>query len=370
MTSTIRFPIDHLPILSYTDDCGARSASSEQQVLGMPHDEAQGGDMSNQLSCGTSGEDVKVEQHGASWVRARAEAEAHERQHAAEWERVHEKLGGLAERRAKLDAEEAHLLRYAEEIKLWRGFGCATMTEYLERKLGYKPHTAVERLRVARVITELPLIAEALAQGELPHSAVRELSRVAVPETEDAWLEAVRGKCVREIEAMVSGHKAGDLPTDPTEPRLHKKTITIEISPEGYDVWRRMHALAAEEHGQRLADDELIQSVFRRAYGDGNGDGGAGDKAGSPAYKIALKQCPDCKRAWQNSGGRDVEVDPAVVECAACDASHLGSVDAAVPERMTTTVTPRKREQVMARDGYCCTVPGCRRNVGLDLHHI
>jgi hypothetical protein len=90
----------------------------------------------------------------------------------------------------------------------------------------------------------------------------------------------------------------------------------------------------------------------------------------SPAYKIAIKQCPDCKRGWQYSGGRDIEVDPAVLECAACDAVHLGSHDAATPERATTTVTPRKREQVLARDGHCCTVPGCRRNIGLDLHHI
>src|SRR5690606_2729011 len=150
---------------------------------------------------------------------------------------------------------------------------------------------------------------------------------------------------------------------------------------EGYDVWRRLHALAAEEHGQRLSDDEMIQSVFRRAYGEGGGGGegagrgegggggegggrgeGAGGRegAGSPAYRIALKQCPDCKRAVQYSGGRDLEVDPAVLECAACDAIDLGSLDAPAPERTTTTVTPRKREQVMARDGYCCTVPGCR----------
>ena len=92
--------------------------------------------------------------------------------------------------------------------------------------------------------------------------------------------------------------------------------------------------------------------------------------SGSPAYKIALKQCPDCGRAWQYTGGRDIEIDPAVLELAACDAVHLGSLDSAVPERATTTVTPRKREQVLARDGHCCTVPGCRRNVGLDLHHV
>jgi hypothetical protein len=92
--------------------------------------------------------------------------------------------------------------------------------------------------------------------------------------------------------------------------------------------------------------------------------------SGSPPYQIAIKRCPDCNRGWQYTGGRDIEVDPAVLELAACDAVHLGSLDAAAPERTTTTVTPRKRQQVLARDGRCCTVPGCRRIMGLDLHHI
>ncbi|HSK01293.1 MAG TPA: HNH endonuclease signature motif containing protein [Kofleriaceae bacterium] len=393
-------------------------------------DGCQGGDMSNQqlhvvAAIGAvneaKGEDMTEageRQARRSWVDHAAAAAAWEHEHAAEWTRVDRKLRGIAARRATLDAEEARLLRYAEEIKLWRAFGFGSLLEYVERAMGYAPRTAVERLRVARAIAELPLIADALEGGALAHSAVRELSRVAIPETEDAWLEAARGKSLREIEAMVSGHKPGDLPTDPTEPRFHRKTVTIELSPETYDLLRTMHKLAAEEHGQRLSDDELISSLFRRAYGDGGAIGGnvsddgaagrdvardasdgdasdgstngdrasAGDaggrgasdgegharssRAGAPAYKIAIKQCPDCKRAWQFSGGRDMEVRPEVAEIAACDAVHLGSLDAPVPERMTTTVTPRKREQVLARDGYRCTVPGCRRNVGLDLHHI
>jgi hypothetical protein len=344
----------------------------------------------------------------ASWAKHVAAAEAWEHQHEAEWARVDQKLRGIAARRAALDADEANLLRYAEELKLWRAYGFGSLVEYMERAMGYAPHTAAERLRVARAIAELPLLAEALEQGELAHSAVRELSRVAVPDTEAAWLEAARGKNLREVESLVAGHKPGHLPTDETEPRLHRKTLTLEISPETYDIWRKMHALAAEEHGQRLTDNELIQSIFRRAYrddrvttshcsgadssnaaagstaaGSSTGSTGstgssnaasssaaAGKRASTPAYKIAIKQCPNCKRAWQYSGGRDIEVDPAVAECAGCDAVHLGSLDAATPERTTTTVTPRKREQVLARDGYCCTVPGCRRNVGLDLHHI
>jgi len=315
----------------------------------------------------TDRDDAPERRSERSWADQAAATREWERQQGAEWERVDRKLRGIAARRAVLDAEEAGLLRYAGEIKLWRAYGFGSLLEYMERAMGYAPHTAVERLRVARAIADLPLIADALEKGELAHSAVRELSRVAVPDTEETWLEATRGKSLREIEAMVSGHRPGDLPGDKTEPRLHRKRITIEVSPETYDLWRKMHALGAEEHGQRLSDDEMISAVFRRAYG---GAGGGDGRADSPAYKIALKQCPDCKRAWQYSGGRDIEVDPAVAECAACDAIHLGSLDAVVPERATTTVTARKREQVLARDGHCCTVPGCRRNIGLDLHHI
>jgi len=180
--------------------------------------------MSNQQTClirEVNGDDAPTcsnEQRGARlWTEYEAADRAWERQHAAEWERVDQKLRGIAARRAALDAEEARLLRYADELKLWRAFGFGHMLEYVERVMGYAPHTAAERLRVARVIAELPLITEALENGELAHSAVRELSRVAIPDTEAEWLEAARGKSLREIEAMVSGRKPGHRPTDETD---------------------------------------------------------------------------------------------------------------------------------------------------------
>ena len=166
-----------------------------------------------------------------SWADQASAEKVWERQHEIEWVRVDRQLRSIAVRRAALDAEEARLLRYAEEIKLWRGWACGSMLEYLERAMGYAPHTAAERLRVARLLAELPLLEAALEHGELAHSAVRELSRVAVPDTEEVWLGAARGKSLRQIEAMVSGHRPGDLPTDKTEPRLHRRTITLEVSP-------------------------------------------------------------------------------------------------------------------------------------------
>src|SRR3954451_16861602 len=99
-----------------------------------------------------------------SWRAHEVAARAWEREHEGEWARVDERLRGVAARRAALDAEEAGLLRYAEEIKLWRRFGFGSLLEYMERVMGYAPHTASERLRVARVLGELPLMTEVLGR--------------------------------------------------------------------------------------------------------------------------------------------------------------------------------------------------------------
>jgi hypothetical protein len=53
-----------------------------------------------------------------------------------------------------------------------------------------------------------------------------------------------------------------------------------------------------------------------------------------------------------------------------CDAEWIGSLEDAQPARITATVTPRIRRQVLARDLHRCAVPGCRSARNLDLRHI
>jgi hypothetical protein len=59
-----------------------------------------------------------------------------------------------------------------------------------------------------------------------------------------------------------------------------------------------------------------------------------------------------------------------VFERAACDARNIGSLDADEPERAKSSFTPRVREQIFARDGHRCQVPGCRSSRNLEAHHI
>src|SRR5256885_6321382 len=131
---------------------------------------------------------------------------------SCDWRAIDRALRSIAERRAALDAEEARWLREAEDLQIWKPLGMVSALDYMERVLGYAPRAAQERLRVARALGDLPALTGALESGELAFTAVRELTRVATPATEAAWLDAARSKNVRQIEELVAGHRRGDLP--------------------------------------------------------------------------------------------------------------------------------------------------------------
>ena len=281
----------------------------------------------------------------------------------AEWQEIDRRLREYALHRTTLDAAEAFDLLRAEQLKLYMSCGFATLYEYMERVLGYAPHAARERMRVARSLAKLPATTAALARGELTFSAVRELTRVATAETEGEWLTATQGKVANQIEKMVAHHQVGDRPEDPTVPDLRPRVMRIELPTEVYALWRQARSVIADERGSEISDADFVETLCRGAIAPGSGECG-------PAHQIAYQQCPDCRRATQNGAGREIDVAPEVFERASCDAKQLGSLDAAVPERATTTVTPRLREQVFARDHHRCTVPGCRSARNLDIHHV
>jgi hypothetical protein len=280
-----------------------------------------------------------------------------------EYRQIDRRLREYARRRSALDAAEAFDLVRAEDMKLYFHLGCSSLYDYLERVLGYGPHTAHERMRVARALVQLPETSAALAQGVLSYSGARELTRVAIAETETAWLDKVKELAANKIERLVAKHKAGDWPDDPPAPDVRPRKLRIELPPEVYALWRQARLIVATQRGGEIDDADFIETLCRAAIAPGSG-------ADGPVHQIAYQQCPDCRAATQNGAGREIDIAPDVLERASCDATDLGSLDAPTPERATTTVTPRLREQVFARDHHCCTVPGCRSARNLEVHHI
>jgi hypothetical protein len=268
----------------------------------------------------------------------------------------------LAKRRGALDHEEFALIREANAVQLWRELGMVSIREYLERRLGYTPGVASERVRVAGALEAMPALEQAHASGELSYSAVREITRIATRRTERAWLAACRGKTMKGISELLAEREPGDRPQSPRKPDLRMKKKTLEYPPHVEAILRQCRAKLEREMGERVAEHEVLEAMglaFLR--------GGSATSGSAPA-QIAISVCPSCKVARQNGAGVEFAISPATFERAACDAQWLGSVDD--DGRATQDVTPAKRKRVLARDKHRCRVPGCRSAQNLEVHHI
>jgi hypothetical protein len=241
--------------------------------------------------------------------------------------KLHGRLKRIVKARGALDAQEAQALREAERLRMWRHFGYGSLIEYMEMEMGYTPRMALERLRVANAIVELPAIADAMAQGNLSFSAGRELTRVATAETEQQWLDATGDKNMRDVEDMVSGHKRGDKPSDPIDPKLRTRSQRFDaVDDETRAMLRQARQILERERGERIDDCALLRTFARMVI-----DGAASpDRTGAP-YQIAITTCARCKRGWQDGGGITVEMSPATLETALCDAMHIGPLDESEP---------------------------------------
>ena len=282
------------------------------------------------------------------------------------WWRVDQALRSLAQRRAALDAEEAQWLREAEACQIWRPLGMVSAIDYMERVLGYAPRTAQERLRVARALGALPELTAALAQGELPYCAIRELTRVVTPATEAEWRAAAVGKNLRQIEELVANHRPGDNPDDPGDPEIRTHVVRFELSAETFAGLRQARQVLDEEHGSHLSDDELV-AALSGAVLDG---GAAAEPTGRARFQIAVTLCERCGQGWQDGAGAKLAIDAASVDRALCDAQHIGSIDGDASERAHQDIPPSVARLVWRRDNGRCRVPGCRSTRNLDIHHL
>ena len=130
-------------------------------------------------------------------------------------ERVAEldRLGdAIAELSAHLEAATARLLDLIREFDARGGWntGFRSCAAWLSWRVGLDPGAAREKVRVARALGTLPLLAQALARGELSYAKVRALTRVATQQTEEPLLNVARAGTAAQVERIVRGWRRVD----------------------------------------------------------------------------------------------------------------------------------------------------------------
>src|SRR2546422_2850911 len=199
----------------------------------------------------------------------------------------------IAELSAHLDAATARLLDLIREFDARGGWntGFRSCAAWLSWRVGLDLGAARERVRVARALGTLPLLAEALARGELSYAKARALTRVATPETEVRLLGVGRAGTAAHVERIVRGWRGVERRAEAREAK-HRHTsraLRVYQDEDGMVVVKGrlepevgallMQALAA-------ARESLYQRSRQRATFNG-GTGGVSEETPSASQQQA-----------------------------------------------------------------------------------
>lgn len=283
------------------------------------------------------------------------------------WEEADARLRTLARLRAGQDYEEGVALLQARRMEVHRKLAFASFLSYVESVLGYDPRTTLERLRVAECLETLPVLSDALRDGRRNWSTVRELTRVAITDTEQAWFDATAGMNVRAVERMVAQHDKGDLPGDPPRDRDEMRTLVLRMTAERMSTLMR----AVDQHriliDRRMSIEEALLSLAEQKVEE---SAAARDTGRAPNQVMHL-HCDGCQRTFVTGKDGAIPIRPDEAERVSCDATVVRGAHAGSPgERAKQTVAPATRRLVMARAKGRCEIPGCRARHGLETHHI
>ena len=143
----------------------------------------------------------------------------------------------IAELCAHLDAGQFRLLtllhRYDEE-ELWSGWrSCA---HWLAWRVGLTIGPARERVRVARCLASLPLIAGEMERGRLSWSKVRALTRIATPESEERLLAFAHEVTAAQVERFARAQRSAEAALaalDGESAMATRRHLSVRVDDEG-----------------------------------------------------------------------------------------------------------------------------------------
>jgi 5-methylcytosine-specific restriction endonuclease McrA len=126
----------------------------------------------------------------------------------------------------------SHLAEVARR-ELYLAKGYSTLSDYCLCELGYGESSACRRVRVARVIKDVPQVYDLMNSGELSFSAVLQVAGVLHPQNQKTLLPRLAGKSRSEIERIVAEYQMPVAIRDQAKPRIVRREVTVDRAPAG-----------------------------------------------------------------------------------------------------------------------------------------
>jgi hypothetical protein len=310
-------------------------------------------------------------------------------------ERLEAELTTLA---AHLAAGECRFLLLVAEFdrrEAYLQWGCRTAAFWLSWKCGLNIRSSQEKLRVARALTSFPRMVQEFAAGRLSYAKVRAITRVAIPETEEALVELALHATAAHVESVARAYRGVLSTEEETEravSRRANRSHTWDCDDEGDGSLTGHYRMAPEDGATFLAAIDAAAKDIRKqhpevryaaSFADALGliaesylaNGPATRKSGD-RYLSVINIDADVL-AFDTDGECFIRNGPALAPETArrltCDNSGVVVVRGSAGEilnvgRKTRTIPPAIRRALNARD-VRCRWPGCDELRYLDGHH-
>jgi len=276
------------------------------------------------------------------------------------------------------DAHQCAVLWFGEVMRrrLFRDRGCSSINQYAIRELGFSKSRTDDFVRLARRLDILPVVRDAVAAGEIGYTKAREIVAVATPATQDVWLAAAKGtrkELVREVKkarqaARVDPAQAELLPSRPPVvgpgelPVRFQMDLTPEQEARRAALVERLHKLGGVPNDRAELMLEALAALLESKELQGQ-KCPRGHFQGRPPVQIHVHESEGKLTVPTAAGERDLgQAESERMRCDAAVSTKGG--------RNTTTIPPRVRREVLARDQHRCRAPGCGRTRFLEVHHI
>jgi 5-methylcytosine-specific restriction endonuclease McrA len=176
-------------------------------------------------------------------------------------------LAAIARARGPLRRALAAVAGRFVERRAWERLGFARLRDYAVERVGLSARTLHDLAHVDSALAHLPAIDHALAAGEITWTKVRLLTRVAGPETEEAWLTLAAtlraSDLAREVRRVDAGSlEGGGLRGRDDDPDAWpRETVRIRCAPHVRAKWWRARQLANRVAGEALRPSACAEAI-------------------------------------------------------------------------------------------------------------
>src|SRR6266542_4773763 len=167
---------------------------------------------------------------------------------------------------------------------------------------------------LAKRLEQLPDIEAAFHSGEVPWTKIREIARIAKPDTEQVWLDLARRLTSRELEAEVTGKKHGDRPGGGLKARRTMEEVKLQLFGEDLAVWEKAIRMVRRENPGLTPNGAAVE-IARRVLlmaAEGNTIRKA-NPHGLELELVVFHRWPDGSSSVDTEKGR-IEVDPQIIQ--------------------------------------------------------